>query len=700
MSAVSKDNGTTRESLELLYHVSRELTSALELRTVLERVLFLAMRTVGAIRGTIIVMDDKGKPVESAIISGDQFMQHTTQRLRATLDHGLAGWVVRNREAALISDTSQDERWMLRQYDIEEKTGPKSAVSAPLMAREKLVGVMTLVHPQAGFFTLDHLELVQAISDQAGVAVSNARLYEESQRQARAMTALAESAATITGSLNVEDVLSRILEQISQALAVPAVALALIEPNSQDLVVRAATGWKKAKEEETRIKIGQSIAGWVAKEGRGVIVHDAHQDPRFDIETDLRTGLRTQAIACAPLRYRGQVIGVLEAINPTDESFDPDALFVLTGIGSLAGTAVRHAQLFERLQAAHQSYRDLFDDSIDPILITDWEGNIIEANRKATVTTEYNKEALRQMTIQKIHAVDQEQVGINFEKLSPETPIFYESRLRSNSGYEMPVEVYVRPVEIEENSYIQWLIRDITERKKLDSMREDLLSMIYHDLRSPLSNVVSSLDVLDSMLPVEDDPSIRPLLGIALRSVERIQRLTNSLLDINRLEAGQPVGARQPTPPASMIDEAFDLVSPVAENKQQTMNRVVPSDLSMVVVDAEMIRRVITNLLENASKYTPTGSDISIGAENAAEFVKFWVQDNGPGIPASEHERIFNKFTRLEQRETLKKGLGLGLAYCKLAVQAHGGRIWLESEPGSGSCFYFTLPIAREGYAR
>ena len=691
MSLPPKDTETTRSSLDLLYHISRELASALDLRAVLERMLFLSLRNTGAISGSIIVLDDSGRAVESAIVTGEQVMKDTTQQLRVTLDRGLAGWVVRNRKPALLIDTSQDERWMQRQYDLDERTDPKSAVSAPLLVRgERLVGVMTLVHPKAGFFNEEHLNLVQAIADQASIAVLNARLYVESQRQARVMTALAETAATITGSLNLEDVLLRIMEQTSQALMVQAVSLALLEPGATHLLVRAAIGWANKNIYRTKIRLGQSIAGWVANEGRGTIVNDVNKDSRFDPETDQRTGLKTRAIACAPLRYRGQVIGVLEAINPHQENFDPDALLVLSGIGSLAGTAVRHAQLFERLQAAHQSYRELFEDSIDPILITEWSGKIMEANRQGVVISEYDKDTLCAMNISQIHTLDEDLLGVNFDKLISGDTLSYESRLRSRSGHEIPIQAHVRQVVIEGTPHIQWILRDITERKNLDSMREDLLSMIYHDLRSPLSNVISSLDVLDTIL-VEDD-QVHSLLQIAQRSTDRIQRLTNSLLDINRLEAGQPAGARQPNDPISMIEEAVQVARPLVENKQQSLSTDLPVSLPLVWVDGEMIRRVITNLVENANKYSPVGSKIEAGAKQVDEdWVQIWVQDNGPGIPASEQERIFQKFTRLTSREK-QKGLGLGLAYCKLAINGHGGKIWVESEPGNGSRFIFTIP--------
>jgi signal transduction histidine kinase len=105
-----------------------------------------------------------------------------------------------------------------------------------------------------------------------------------------------------------------------------------------------------------------------------------------------------------------------------------------------------------------------------------------------------------------------------------------------------------------------------------------------------------------------------------------------------------------------------------------------------------MIRRVVTNLLENASKYSPQGGEIEVGAKQDGGQILVWVGDNGLGIPAAEHERIFNKFTRLKP-ENSPKGLGLGLAYCRLAIQAHGGHIWVESEVGTGSRFTFSIPV-------
>ena len=214
----------SRTLLELLINVSREVATALDLRTVLQRLLFAAIQHVGGERGSIVVMDDLGKPVDATIVFGKQFHDHTTQQLRETVERGLAGWVVQHCKPALVPDTSKDERWLRRADDSANKSGSKSAICVPLMAREKLVGVLTLVHSIPNAFNQEHLELMQAIADQASVAVLNARLYTESQRTTRVMSALAEGAAAINTSLEMPDVWRRILNQTMQALQVETVA--------------------------------------------------------------------------------------------------------------------------------------------------------------------------------------------------------------------------------------------------------------------------------------------------------------------------------------------------------------------------------------------------------------------------------------------------------------------------------------------
>lgn len=682
----------SRALLELLVKVSREVATALDLRTVLQRVLFACLQYVGGERGSIVVMDDHGKPIDATIVYGRQFHDHTTQQLRDTVERGLAGWVVQNRKAALVRDTSKDERWLRRADDSAEKSGAKSAICVPLMARERFVGVLTLVHPVPNTFNEEHLELMQAISDQASVAVLNARLYTETQRTARVMSALAEGAASLHSSLEMQNVLRRILNQTMQALQVETVALALIDSASNDLIVRAAAGNNSGGIPGIRIPAGQGLAGRVVTEGNGLIIPAVNLETGMT-ESDRLNGITMRALAVAPIQAQGKVIGVLEAINPISGSFDPDALVVMTGLGNIAGSTLANSQLFEQLQNAHKHYRELFEDSVDPILITNWEGRVLEVNRRAAALSQYTARELRAMSIEQLHEVNWAKAGLNFELLKNGGTCGYESGLLCNDGGTVPIEVYARRVEFNDAEAIQWIMRDITARKELDALRDDMTSMIFHDLRSPLGNIVSSLEMMSGILPA--DETLNSMLSIAKNSTGRIQRLVNSLLDINRLEAGQEIVEQNPIDPVALVREAIRDVEPAVAARQQVLTNRATTVLPLVWVDVDMIYRVLINLLENAIKFTPVSGRIDIGAQTAPDgmFVNFWVRDNGPGIPLAERERIFEKFTRLRGRNR-PGGLGVGLAFCRLAVNGHGGKIWIESEVENGTAFWLSLPVA------
>ena len=688
------DEDRTRALVELLYHVSRELATALDLRTVLQRVMSAAIQNVGGERGSIVVLDDDGKAIDSTIVFGKRFRDDTTQQLQDIVDRGLAGWVVRNRKPAMISDTSTDDRWLKRPKSTGSLAG-KSALCVPLLAREKLVGVLTLVHSQANAFHTGHLELMQAIADQAGIAILNARLYTESQRQARVMSALAESAAAINTSLRLDDVLHRILNQTIQALQVETVALALIDPSSGELVFRAATGHNAGNILNHHIPPGEGLAGSVLRNGHGMVVPNVSADPRFRV-VDRLGNIDTRAVALAPIQAQGKVIGVLEAINPVTGSFDPDAMLVLNGLGGLAGTTIQNAQLFEKLDAAHQNYRELFEDNIDPILLTDWEGNVLEANRQALDLSGYESKRLKELSIDQLHEIDWAKTGLKLEKLKPYQTFSYESELHMADGRVTPVQVSVRPVEFEDTDVLQWIMHDVSERKALDDLRNDLTAMVYHDLRSPLANIISSLDILKGLIRGSDNEAVDSILTIAANSTTRIERLISSLLDINRLESGQKIVDQKATDLRELISQTVKELQPIVNSRKQKLIVDLPKKLPAVWVDEGMILRVLINLVENAAKFTPVSGEITISAKEDNGRIEVSIRDTGPGILAKDQARIFDKFARVRGRGK-PGGLGIGLAFCRMAVEGHGGRIWVESENGNGTTFKFTLPFAKEG---
>lgn len=683
----------SHSALQLLYDISKELSTGLDLRTVLQRVLILSLKNLEGHSGSIVLMDEDGVPMMSTVIHGKKVIPGSTGQLKSTLKNGLAGWVVKNRVPALIRDTSKDDRWVKREYEGNNSSGPKSTVSAPLTIGEQLVGVITLSHKQAGFFDDTHLALIQSIADQASIVVQNTRLYEESQRKAEVMTALAESASSINETLRLDEVLKRILEQTHDALKVDAVSLALLEPKTGELVIHDAITKHKKKLVGQRFKPGQGIMGWVAGRGEGVIVPDVAADKRFNKDIDDITGYNTKALAASPIRAQGVVIGALEAINPK-QPFSEDDLVVLNGIGNLAGTAIEHARLFNEVEVAHRRYRELFEDSVDPILITDWDGRILETNRKASALAGFDEDQFKKMNMTHIHQVNWEVVGEAYSILKKSDTVSYESSLFPSEGEDIPVNVYIHKVVIDDQERLQWLLRDITEIKEANQLREDLVSMIYHDLRSPLGNVFSSLELLEDMFEVED-PAMVSLIQIASRSALRVQRLANSLLDTSRLEAGHEITTMREVPFAEIVEESLEAVMPSIDAKGYVLEKSFPKDAPDVMVDPDMIKRVYINLLDNAQKYSIENTTIRVGAVKKKDWMHVWVEDEGMGIPADEQDQVFEKFKRAKATGK-SKGIGLGLAFCKLAVEGHGGKIWVESKLKKGTKFIFTIPIAKE----
>jgi PAS domain S-box-containing protein len=680
----------TYHSLKLLFDISRELVSDLDLKTVLQRVLYLSMEIVEARSASIIILNTHGDPIDAAIILDGKVHEGTVNRLKTTLDDGLAGWVARKRLPALVTDTSKDERWINRTYPDQQIPHTKSSLCAPLLARNQLVGVITFTNTKISYYTNDHLELIQAIADQAAIAVLNAQLFHASQQRADVMAALAESAAAVSASLDIEEVLYRILNQISSTLKVDAVSIGLIEKSSSEVVFQAVWGENPPRKIGQRIKFNQGVIGWVAQHGESAIVPNVKDDVRFSIQSTLENGYQLKAIAAAPILVEGEVIGVLEALNPI-EAFSTDDMLLLKGIGGLAGTAIRHAQLFEEIQQAHGRYRQLFDDSIDPIFISDWDGKVLEANQEAIQLSGYSTEELRSMQLYHFTQVDWKAVGINFKELVGGEPRSYGSFLQPKLGPSIPVEVHVHSVNINNQNGLQWIMRDITEIKKLERLREDLTSMIYHDLRSPLSNVVSGLDLIRNMVP--EDTGIDSVIQISERSLNRVQRLISSLLDTSRLQSGQKITSLAPVIIQDLVKEAAETVRPAAEASNFVLQINAPEKPLDLMVDGDMIRRVLINLMENALKYSVEGHTIRINLEEKDKYLSISVKDKGRGISPIDQEHIFDRYMRSDLTANKARGLGLGLAFCKLAIEGHGGEIWVESELGKGSTFSFKLPI-------
>jgi signal transduction histidine kinase len=230
--------------------------------------------------------------------------------------------------------------------------------------------------------------------------------------------------------------------------------------------------------------------------------------------------------------------------------------------------------------------------------------------------------------------------------------------------------------------------------QELEKLRDDLTHMIVHDLRTPLASVIAGMQTLDVVGELNQDQ--REMRGIAITGGETLLGMINDLLDVEKLESGSMQLDYAVLSAAELVASAVSQVASLAESKQLTLVRQTVGDLPPLRGDENKLRRTLVNLLGNAIKFTPSGGAVTVEARLSEEgqSIVFSVSDTGEGIPPEAFGRIFEKFGQVESRQGGRTmSTGLGLTFCKLAVEAHGGHVGVESAPGEGSTFCFTVPL-------
>ncbi len=237
------------------------------------------------------------------------------------------------------------------------------------------------------------------------------------------------------------------------------------------------------------------------------------------------------------------------------------------------------------------------------------------------------------------------------------------------------------------------LLRDITRLAELDRLKSEFVMTASHELRTPLTSIGMGIDLLLESAPKKLNDKEQQLLSAAHEDLHRLKVLVNNLLDLSRIEAGKMEMEFSSSPVGPLFEKVVDSFKIPAEPKGVVLSFDVRAGLPDVKMDGNKIAWVLTNLISNALHFTPRGGTIRLMAEAFGPFVQISVSDNGPGIPYEYQSKIFDKFVQVKTDKILG-GSGLGLAICKEIVHAHGGTIWVDSIPGAGSTFNFTLPIA------
>ncbi|MFZ0531774.1 MAG: ATP-binding protein [Anaerolineales bacterium] len=236
------------------------------------------------------------------------------------------------------------------------------------------------------------------------------------------------------------------------------------------------------------------------------------------------------------------------------------------------------------------------------------------------------------------------------------------------------------------------LFQDLTRQRQIDAMRRDFISNVSHELRTPLAALKALTETLQAGA-LEDLPAAHRFLEQMETEVDSLSLMVSELLELSRIESGRVPLNFASTLPIDIINPAYERLRLQAERAGLTLTVEIPDDLPAILADATRAQQVVVNLLHNAIKFTPRGGKVTISAAQQDRMVQFAVTDSGIGIDADDLPRIFERFYKVD-RSRATSGTGLGLAIARHLIEAHGGRIWAESEVGKGSTFYFTIPLA------
>jgi signal transduction histidine kinase len=622
----------------------------------------------------------------------------------------------------------------------------------PLIAGEELLGYLTVDRPEDGLRpTDDTLEVLEIFANQATIAIQNANLYASIDRaldeRVAELATLQEIDTQLNVKLDFDYVMDMTLEWAMRITSAVAGTLALVSPDHKALNVVAHKGYPPEMDRywSAPWPIHEGIMGQVLRSGEPQMTKDtARYADYVDAETTSRSHL------AAPIKREGQVIGTitLESIEPN--GFTVEHMSFLMRLADHAAIAIENVRLYEQtsrrvaeLTALQQISLDLtsslnlgavldsvaentfsltqadeitiylYDEHEDalffgtglseqgkqerpPIPIPENELSTTVARQgdpivihdttdHPSVLSEWQIGAMASMPLQKAGHV----LGA-FDIIFQDAHFFSQDELRALNLLADQAAIAVQNAQL------------FLEVQRANEAKSEFVSIVSHELKAPMTSIQGYARLMTLGAAGQVSQQQLEFAGIILKNVERMGSLVSDLLDLARIESGRINISPRPIKLAKIVQDAVRSLRTESEDRGHTLEVAIPEDLPNVRADPGRLTQVWINLLSNALKYTPRGGLIRAWAREHSSrdtetadghLVLCAVEDNGIGIEVVDQERIFEQFYRVQRTEIDKEpGTGLGLSITRSIVELHGGHIWLESAPGQGSTFFFTLP--------
>ena len=380
-------------------------------------------------------------------------------------------------------------------------------------------------------------------------------------------------------------------------------------------------------------------------------------------------------------------------------------LALLGAIGAAAFLTWRHMTtrqtMLNDLQATATRQSAIFDGAIDAIVTLNPSGSIETVNAAAERMFGYSARDLDRRDVSLLIDIAPDGEGEFLKRLGASQGALEGGLLRQmeatrEDGERFPVDVALGAMQLPTGTHVVAVIRDISERRRIEQLKDEFVSTVSHELRTPLTSIAGSLGLLAGGAAGPLPERAARLIQIAQANSQRLIRLINDILDIEKIESGKLRLEMAPLDLREVAARAVESVRGYADQLGVTLT-LADGDAAPVRGDADRLIQVVTNLLSNASKFSPRGGEVQVTVNPETRLARLSVIDRGPGIPDSFRSRIFSKFAQADGSDTRAKGgTGLGLAIAREIAERHGGRLWFESAEGEGATFYLDLPLAAE----
>lgn len=605
----------------------------------------------------------------------------------------------------------------------------------------------------------EQIQMLEIFANQAAVAIENAHLYAAQEHSLHSMMALNGLGIALNTALHSTEQIFELTTNGMAEMTAAQDALVLLaeeamtahrdataEPNARPVLIPA---FQLRPQPTTALgntpPLLLDLAYRALTSGRLMTEHATTLNPTEDNSH--------VAWAAIPLRATQEVLGVICMAYAEGLPSAAD-LEMLTLFASQAAVAVESLRLFNAVREGHDQLASIMESTNEGLLLITATGQVAVANtafkklmskgQRATSRDEDTLDLTPRLDLEALllhwknitNYTDQEwhKLRNGLKAIATGTQDLAQGELNQTTPTAHALEWTALRVagaisEVKTASTeaavlpLLLVLRDITANKETERLRQNLTHMIVHDLRSPLSSIMASIDMIFKGIAGDITTGQRDILNIANNSAQHLLDMVKTMLDIGRLEGGRMPLDRAPLSVERLIQRAITRLDPIARSKNIRFELDMPADLSPVYADAELIGRVLQNLLDNALKFSPKGSQIVVTARNPArpfppddapviinpglsnsylvypkQQLCITVRDFGMGIAPEDLERIFRIFEQAQEHpkhagRQRRIGSGLGLPFCKLVIETHDGRLWVESVLGEGSTFVFTLPI-------